>query len=356
MIPRVELYAAVLAGGSGTRFWPASTARVPKQFLTLTGGAPMLRVSVDRLLPTVPPERVCVVTSGATRDEVVALLPDMPPENVLTEPRGRNTAAACALAAQWAAARSKDAVILTTPSDHLIEPASELRAALLAAAERAASGPRLLTLGLRPTFAATGYGWIKLGPEVATSAGRVVHRVERFVEKPDRGRAERFLTDGGHLWNLGLFAWRAQVFLDALMRLLPGTATALAGARTPEAVAAAYDRIPSISVDHAVLEQHDAVEVIPCTFTWDDLGSFAAVARHLPPDPAGNTSIGPLVAIEARGCAAYTEPGQMTAILGLDDVVVVHAHGVTLVAPKSRAEEIRKLVEALGPAGLERFR
>jgi mannose-1-phosphate guanylyltransferase len=316
----------------------------------------MLRVSVDRVLPMVAPERVCVVTSAATRDDVVALLPDLPPENVLAEPRGRNTAAACALAARWAAAKSRDAVLVTTPSDHLAEPASALREALQAAAARAADGTRLMTLGLRPTFAATGYGWIRLGGEVATSEGRGVHRVERFVEKPDRARAEEFLASGSYLWNLGLFAWRASAFLDALARHLPETATALAAADTPARLIDAYDRIPSISVDHAVLERHDDVECVPCSFAWDDLGSFAAVARHLAPDAAGNASIGPLLALDARGCVTYAEAGKMTALLGVEDLIVVHAHGVTLVAPKARAEEVRRLADALGSAGLERYR
>lgn len=352
----MNLHAAVLAGGSGTRFWPASTARVPKQFLPLTGGAPMLRVSVDRLLPLVPAERLCVVTSAATRDDVLALLPEVPPANVLGEPRGRNTAAACALAARWAAARDPDAVLVTTPADHFVEPATEFRELLLAAAERAADGGALMTLGLRPTFAATGYGWIRLGEPVAASRGRSVRVVESFVEKPDRERAERFLADGGHLWNLGLFAWRARTFLAALARHLPETAEALAAADDAAALAAAYERIPSISVDHAVLEKHDRVECLPCAFRWDDLGSFAALARHLPADAAGNAAAGPLVAVDAKGCVAWAEDGRMTALVGVEDLIVVHAHGVTLVAPLSRAEDVRKAVDALGAAGLERFR
>jgi mannose-1-phosphate guanylyltransferase len=352
----VDLFAAVLAGGSGTRFWPASTVRVPKQFLRLTGRAPMLREAVERLLPMVPAERIAVVTAAATRDDVLRVLPELPAANVLGEPRGRNTAAACALAARWAAERSRDAVLVVTPSDHLTEPAEAFRAALTTAAERAAGGPRLLTLGLRPAYAATGYGWIQLGPKAEDRPGGAVHSVVRFVEKPDRARAEAFLAGGEHLWNLGVFAWRPQVFLDALAAHLPVTAQALAGASSPAALAAAYDAIPSISVDHAVLEKHGTVECVPCSFAWDDLGSFAAVARHLAADAAGNASIGPLLALESKGCLAWADDGRMTALLGVDDLIVVHANGVTLVLPKSRAEEVRKLVDALGPAGLERFR
>lgn len=195
-----------------------------------------------------------------------------------------------------------------------------------------------------------------MGGGVDGSAGAAVHEVARFVEKPDRARAEAFLAGGAHLWNLGVFAWRPQTFLDALAAHLPETAQALAGADSPAALAAAYDKVPSISVDHAVLEKHGTVECVPCTFAWDDLGSFAAVARHLPADAAGNASLGPLLAIESRGCLAWADDGRMTALLGVEDLVVVHANGVTLVLPKARAEEVRRLVEALGPAGLDGFR
>jgi mannose-1-phosphate guanylyltransferase len=185
----------------------------------------------------------------------------------------------------------------------------------------------------------------------------------RFVEKPDRARAEQFLVQGGHVWNLGMFAWRADAFLAELATHIPATANAIAAAgpalgtpREEAALAAAYADLPSISVDHGVLEKSQNVEVVRCSFLWDDMGSFAACGRHLPKDDNENCSLGPLVAVDAHNNIAYAEDGRMTAILGVNDLVVVHAHGVTLVAPRSRAEEVKKLVDALGPAGLERFR
>jgi mannose-1-phosphate guanylyltransferase len=177
--------------------------------------------------------------------------------------------------------------------------------------------------------------------------------VAQFVEKPDRARAERHLAEGGHLWNLGMFAWRAEAFLAELTRCLPDIAAKSALAL--DSIARAYDGMPSISVDHGVLERATVVDCLPCSFAWDDVGSFAALARHLPKDAAGNVAVGPLLAIDAKGCIAWADADRMTALLGVEDLIVVHAHGATLVAHRSRAEDVRKIADSLGPAGLDRF-
>lgn len=362
-------YAAILAGGSGTRFWPASTRRLPKQLLPLTGGAPLLRETVDRLAGLVPPERTLVVTAERHAERARELLPELPAGHVLGEPVARNTAAACALAAHWVHARDPDGCVLTLPADHVVTPADDLRGALGAAAARARDAETLVTLGLRPTFAATGYGWIEIGEEVAQPDGRAVHTVASFVEKPDRGRAELFLARGTHLWNLGMFAWRARAFLDELEQRLPEVACPLAGvadalaadagpdaaAALTEALARAFDAAASISVDHGVLERSERVEVLPCSFEWDDLGSFGALARHVERDEHGNAAVGDLLALDAQECIAWAEDGRLTALLGVNDLIVVHANGVTLVAPRHRAEEVKRLVAELGARDLEEF-
>lgn len=349
----MNLFLAILAGGSGTRFWPASTRSVPKQLLPLAGGAPLLRETYDRVAALAPPERVVVITATRFVDPVRALLPELPAANVVGEPAGRNTAAACAVAAHWAKARAADAVVLTLPADHAVSPAEELRAKLSAAAAHAAGSGSLVTLGLRPTRAATGYGWIRLGAPVATRDGHEVRRVESFVEKPDRARAELYLADGGYLWNLGMFAWRAETFLAEVARCLPEVAAkaALAG----ESIARAYDGMPSISVDHGVIEKASVVDCLPCSFAWDDLGSFDALRRHVAADAAGNTAVGPLVAIDAKNCVAWAQDGQVTALLGVEDLIVVHANGATLVAHRSRSEDVKRIVEELGRRGLDRL-
>ncbi len=349
----MTLHIVILAGGSGTRFWPAGTRGVPKQFLRLADGAPLLRAAYDRVAPLAPPERIAVVTAASTADTVRALLPEIPKANVIGEPAARNTAAACAVAARWALARDADAVVVTIPADHLVSPAEDLRAKLTAAATHANAARSLVTLGLEPRHAATGFGWIRLAHELPRVGPHVVHRVGSFVEKPDRKRAEEFLSAGGHLWNLGMFAWRADVFLAEVARLLPEVARRSELAAT--SIERAYDGMPAVSVDHGVLEHAANVDCLPCAFEWDDVGSFAALARHLPHDAHGNAAVGPLVAVDSTDCVAWAEDGRMTALLGVKDVIVVHAHGATLVIHRSRAEEVRRIVEALGPAGLDRF-
>lgn len=359
----MNLHAAVLAGGSGTRFWPASTRDVPKQMLPLTGGAPLLRETVGRLAGLVPPERTLVVTGERYARQVHELLPELPRANVLAEPRPRNTAAACALAAHRALRDDPDAVLVTLPSDHVIAPDAELRRLLRAACARADAARSLVTLGLTPRHAATGYGWIETGEERGRVDDCAVHAVTRFTEKPDRDTAERFLAGGRHLWNLGIFAWRADVLLQELARHQPGVAGPLAGAapslgtpRQADALAAAFDACTSISIDHGVLEHSDRVECVPCGFDWDDLGAFPALLRHLPRDDQGNVAVGPLLALDASGCVAWAGDGGMTALLGVHDLIVVRAHGVTLVAPRDRAQEVRRLADALEERGLGEFR
>jgi mannose-1-phosphate guanylyltransferase len=349
----VNLFVAILAGGSGTRFWPASTRSVPKQLLPLSGGKALLRETFDRAAPLAPPERIAVVTSARFVDGVRRLLPELPAANAIGEPAARNTLAACAVAAQWAKAQDPDAVLVTLPADHAVSPADAMREVLRSAAAHAAASRSLVTLGLRPTFPATGFGWIRLGDEVARQGGHAVHRVASFVEKPDRARAELYLAQGGHLWNLGMFAWRADAFLAEVARLALEVAERSLLALT--SIDRAYDGMPSVSVDHGVLEHTSVVDCVPCSFEWDDLGSFAALPRHLPQDAAGNCATGPLVALDARNCIAWAEDGRMTALLGVEDLIVVHANGATLVAHRSRSEDVKRIVEELAKKGLGRF-
>lgn len=338
-----------MAGGSGTRFWPASRQAVPKQFLPIAGGRSMLAQTAARLRGAVEWEKTIVVTSRDHADLARKHLPKLPPENLLAEPLGRNTAACVAWAAIEIGKREPDSVQAVLPSDHVIAPAKEFRRVLLAAAEEAAERSALLTFGIRPTSPATGYGWIEAGPPVAQRRGTPVHRVERFVEKPDRARAEAFLAGGRHLWNSGMFVWRTDVILHSLGEHAGALHERLRRAVDEGAIESAYADLPSVSIDVAVLEKAAEVLVVPVDFTWSDVGSWSALPGILPVDQAGNCAAGgaALLAEDSTGCVAWGKSGELTALLGVHDLVVVRSGKVTLVCPRERAQDVRRLVARL---------
>ena len=265
-MPNPSLWAVLLAGGSGTRFWPASRKALPKQFLPIAGKRTLLAETAARLGSAVTRERTLVVTSRDHEALVRKSLRKLPPENVLAEPVGRNTAAAVAWAAVEIRRREAGTVQAVLPSDHVIASAGEFRRALLAAADEARSSSALVTFGIRPTFAATGYGWIEIGERLGDRKGIAVHGVVRFVEKPDAARAETFLKGGRHAWNSGMFVWSTESILGALEEHAPQVLEPIHAAGAPSAVAAAYPALPSVSIDVAVLEKTRSVRVVPVDF------------------------------------------------------------------------------------------
>jgi mannose-1-phosphate guanylyltransferase len=347
-----NLWAVLLAGGSGTRFWPASRKSLPKQFLSIAGKRSLLAETAARLGSLVPRERTLVVGSRDHVELVRKQLRKLPLENVLAEPVGRNTAAAVAWAAVEIARREPDSVHAVLPSDHVIAPAAEFRRALAAAADEAASTSALVTFGTRPTFAATGYGWIEVGAKLAERRGVAVHEVVRFVEKPDRGRAEAFLAGGRHAWNSGMFVWRTDAILAALREHAPeilGPIAAAGDAKEPGAVASAYPALPSVSIDVAVLEKTKSVRVVPVEFSWSDVGSWPALADVVTADGEGNLVAGGgrLLGEDASGCIAWNRKGELTVLLGVRDLVIVRAGKATLVCPRDRSQDIRRIVARL---------
>jgi mannose-1-phosphate guanylyltransferase len=337
-------HAVILAGGSGVRFWPLSRRRRPKQFLPLTGEISLLRATFERLLPVVPAERVWVVTGARLAARVRRELPEVARPHVLVEPAARNTAPAIHLAAVRAAREDRDAVLLVVPADAWVPRAGAYRRALAAALRAAETGSRLVLVGVKPTRAETGYGYIEPGKPLGRGG---VRAVARFVEKPSAARARRFLAGGRHLWNCGIFAWRSEVFREAVERHLPDLAEAFArlpqGRLTAPALERAYAAAPSISVDHGILEHASNVAVVPATFPWDDLGSWGALERL---GRGGSFARGRVVALDSPGLVAWAEKGTV-AVVGIPDAVVVHTPDATLVVAKDRAQEVRKVVEAL---------
>lgn len=340
-----HLYAVILAGGSGTRFWPASRRSRPKQFLAIGSPSPLLATTVDRLEGLIPVERILIVTGEEHAALVGEVCPSIPADNVLTEPMGRNTLPCVAWAAAELLRRDPEGVHAVLPADHVIEPQSAFREAVATAGRAAAATPSgLFTFGVRPTFPATGFGYILAGEALGDSGG--LHRVERFVEKPDLARAREFVADPAYLWNSGMFVWHGRAIAAALETHAPATWATLKNA-SPDQVRAAYPTIEADSVDTGILERWSDVRVLPIDYGWSDVGAWTALPDVLPADGAGNTASGggQLIAEDSTGCIAHGDPGQLTALLGVHDLVVVQSGGITMVCPKDRAQEVRKLVE-----------
>jgi mannose-1-phosphate guanylyltransferase/mannose-6-phosphate isomerase len=343
------LYAVILAGGGGTRFWPASRRALPKQFLSLGGHAPLLAATRARLGDRFPDERVLVVAGESQAALVRDTLPSLPAENLLLEPVGRNTLPAIALAAAELGRRDEEAVQVVLPADHIIAPEDTFRASLEAAAAVAAQG-RLVTFGIEPTFPATGYGYIERGAALLAHDQFPAFEVDAFHEKPDQARAEEYLAAGGFLWNSGMFVWSTAAIIQALEQHAPETWSALASA-TGSALAAAYEGVPSQPVDIGVMERAEARAVIPVGYSWSDVGTWEAVA-DVAPMVGDNVLIGggELHTLDARGNVVWADPSTLTALIGVEDLVVVRAGDAVLVCPKSRSEQVKRLVEDLPEA------
>lgn len=338
------VYAVVLAGGAGTRFWPASRAALPKQLLPLGGGAPLLAETIARVLPLVGGmERVLVAGGRATQAATRALLTDLPPHNLLVEPAPRNTAPCIAWAAQRVFAQDPEGVCVVLPSDQHVRDGDGFRACLAHAVEAARAG-RIVTIGLRPTRPETGFGYI----ELADGDGPV-RAVARFVEKPDAARAEAYVAGGRHLWNAGIFVFRAADMLAQVRAHLPAIAAAVT---QPEAeIDEWFPRLPSISVDYGVMEKlgPGEVAVVPGDFGWSDVGSWQAAWELADKDELGNTRGEGLLYVDAQGnhVARSGRGEKLVALLGVSGLAVIETDDALLVLPRERAQDVRLVIEAL---------
>jgi mannose-1-phosphate guanylyltransferase len=353
-----QVHAVILAGGSGTRFWPASRRSRPKQLLALAGASEesLIAATVRRLQPLIAPADVWVATSTTLLDATALALPDVPRAHLLAEPIARNTAAPIGWATAVIARGDPEAVVLVLPADHFIADESAFRA-ILERAIRTARDGWLTTIGVSPTRAETGYGYIELGNALYEGA----HAVTHFVEKPDRARAEAFFAGGRHLWNAGMFVFRARVMLQSISRHLPelhaGLAALDAAAQQGDearVLAEVFPAFPSISIDHGVMEKADRVAVVPGTFGWNDVGSWEVsweLARH---DVEGNALPEGSIAIDAANNLVKdltTGKKRRFALLGVSDLVVVETDDAVLVMPRSRAQDVRAVVDEMGRRG-----
>ncbi|MBI3182342.1 MAG: mannose-1-phosphate guanylyltransferase [Myxococcales bacterium] len=352
-----KLFLVIIAGGSGTRFWPLSRRRRPKQLLPLVTGSPLIADTAARLAALAPPSNTFVVCGKAHAAQVRRMLPRLPKRNVLVEPVARNTAPAIALATAHVASREPNGVVAVLPSDqHVADAASFARA--LRSAARAAEEGYIVTLGIKPTRPETGYGYIRLGGPVAEGA----REASAFVEKPDAKTAQRYLSSGEYLWNAGIFVFRAEVMLRAFREHMPELfegleriRSALTGRRYRLVLAREFPRMPSVSIDYGVAEKARNVAVVPGDFGWSDIGSFAAISEVRPADSRGNVVAGEgAIVLDSDGCVVMGGRRPL-AVVGMSGAVVVDAGDAVLVLPKDRCQDVRKVVEALKERKLEDY-
>ncbi len=336
-------WAVVLAGGVGSRFWPVSTSARPKQMLPLAGERPLVVEAVARLLPLVAAERVLVVTSQELQAALALALPDLPPGAVLAEPFAASTAPALAWATARAHASDREATILSVHADWTVGDPVAFRAAAAAALDLAEREAVLVTVGARPTRPEIGYGSVVPGPPIGAGPAR---RIARFVEKPSAGEAAALIA-GGALWNTGMFAWTAATFRQECERHTPELAGGLPALDRGD-VAGFYRAARPVSVDVGLFERTGRGAVLAGDFRWDDVGSWAALARVRAADPAGNVVAGRGYAVDARDCVVWSEDG-VTVVDGVNGLVVVRAGGVTLVTTRERAPRLKELLAKLPP-------
>ncbi|MCP3962808.1 MAG: mannose-1-phosphate guanylyltransferase [bacterium] len=339
------MQALILAGGSGTRFWPLSRRGRPKQLLPLDGEHSLLRQTVDRLPPEIEPAAVWVCTTRALAEKVRAELPEVPPDQILAEPEGRNTAPAIGWSIRTMPAAVRNEAIAVLPADHRFGDAAAFRRALALAARVAERDDRVVALGVTPRWAETGYGYLELGDEL--DAAISLRQVTRFTEKPDADTAQEYLRGGRHVWNAGIFVFRGTTLLRHLERFEPEIAADLEViAGTPERTDEIYPRLKSISIDYAVMERLDSIVTLPLACEWNDLGSWEALAEVLGEDEDGNRGRGDALAIDARDNLLFADEGSV-AVLGVEGLVVVRTADTVLVIPRNRSQEVRRIVDEL---------
>jgi mannose-1-phosphate guanylyltransferase len=350
------IYALILAGGSGERFWPLSRRARPKQLLRLVSNKTLLEETLARLDGLVPPERTLILTNSEQENAVRKLLGAFPKENIIAEPAKRDTAAAVALGTGWVVARDHAATMFVLPADHVIASRSAFQETLTLASDAAEETGELVTIGIKPTWACPGYGYIEQGKPVRLrnrSDDEAVHRVLRFREKPNRDLAESFLRKGNFRWNAGMFVWSVPTVLREFNRQAPELADFISQLRAPKnferALRERFSELPRISFDYAIMERADRVLVVEASFDWNDIGSWRAVADYFEKDKQGNAANCAITALDSSNNIVFEEDGTTIALLGVHDLIVVQTKDALLVCHRHDAEKIKNLIGKLPP-------
>lgn len=348
------IYGVVMAGGRGERFWPLSRRDRPKQFLKLTSDKIMLRETVDRVLPLIPLKNIRIVTGESMQPLIEKHMNDLPSDVILTEPTGRNTCAAIGLAATHLLHEDPDAVLVVLSADHLIRPADKLLAILKEGATIASDHQHLITIGVVPTRAETGYGYVRQGEVFSHQGENPVFHVSAFTEKPKAVLAKEYYFSGEYLWNSGMFIWSAAAILRAIEEhqpemsaLLKEYAKAISTDAEPSARRELYDRIPAVSVDVGVLERADNVLVMKADLVWDDVGDWNSLARYHKRDDDNNVTIGKTAVLESYETTVFNDSEGLVACLGVSDIILVRSGDIVLAVHKTKAQQIKNLLAKL---------
>jgi mannose-1-phosphate guanylyltransferase len=351
------IYALILAGGSGERFWPLSRRARPKQLLRLIAKETLLEQTVARLDGLVPRERLLILTNVEQEAAVRELLPDIPKENIVAEPAKRDTAAAVALGAGWVALRDHSATMIVLPADHVIKETAAFQKTLTTAAAAAEETGALVTIGVKPTWACPGFGYIEQGKTVrlrSVPEEGAVHHVVRFREKPNADLAESFLRKGNFRWNAGMFVWSVPSVLSEFNRHTPELASFISQVRAQDnfekTVRERFAKLPKISFDYAIMEKADRVLVVEAAFDWDDVGSWRAVEKYFKNDAEGNAANCEITTLDSTNNLIFNPDGTTIALLGVHNLIVVRTADAVLICHRHQAEKIKNLVGKLPEA------
>jgi len=360
MTPRrdkMPISAVIMAGGSGTRFWPWSRKRLPKQFLPVISDRTMIEETVMRLQPKIPLSHIYTVANKDQSQQINSLFPDLPQENIIVEPQGKNTAPSLLLATAKIYLKDPKTILAALPSDHLITDRDLFLQKLESCETKAASESTLITFGVRPVYPATGYGYIQFD----SSRSHTVKResffpVQKFKEKPDYALAEKFLKQGNYFWNSGMFIWQASAFKEKIKQFAPQMYAywkrmiAALEKEDIQLLADIFNEMPSISIDYALMEKASGVVMCEGDFGWSDVGSWSSLIENWPRDVSGNSTRGETVSLDTKNCLVHN-PHKLTALVGVQDLIIVETEDALLICHRDQDQKVRQIVENLKKSG-----